>query len=204
MCAFFDLREGKRGQGAGPEDESGGGGSSRADEGAQVRSSAPMEPSLKTVFKNVKQQRVVSLYTISLNPSKEYEIGFAGSCSHVSLFDIRKFNSPFGYLCPRHLQDSSEHVTGIKYNWCGSELIATYNDEHLYSFDPELHIRGANSMTSGGTSKGSRKPALSSSSSSSSSSLQSSGAAGGGESKIEEEVKESKEDDNEEEEEEEE
>lgn len=41
-----------------------------------------------------------------------------------------------GRYCPRGLLGSSAHITGCAVNWCGSEVVATYNPSgEVYRFD---------------------------------------------------------------------
>ena len=42
-------------------------------------------------------------------------------------------------FCPSSLRGSHEHITGIKYNWCGSELLASFNDDDAFVFDRSAH-----------------------------------------------------------------
>ena len=81
-----------------------------------------------------------SIYCISVNPVKEYEIACSGESNAVSLYDARKFDTPFGHLMPRHLWGEDKHISGVKYNWSGTEILASYNDDDVYSFDIAQHM----------------------------------------------------------------
>jgi WD repeat-containing protein 42A len=77
---------------------------------------------VKTSFVDVKDKKC-SIYTVGVNPSKEYEIAIGGCNSHISLYDSRYFVKPFAFLCPTHLATSSANVTGLKYNYSGNFII---------------------------------------------------------------------------------
>jgi len=87
-----------------------------------------------------------SIYCISVNPFKEYEIACSGESSAIALYDTRAFAKPFGYLAPNHLRNEDRHVSGIKYDCTGRELIASYNDEDIYSFSIAEHIIATESL----------------------------------------------------------
>lgn len=63
----------------------------------------------------------------------------------MSLYDVRKFTEPVGYYSPDHLINarSSKHCSGVRYDHEGRTLIASYNDEDIYSFDVHQHLRSA-------------------------------------------------------------
>jgi len=88
-----------------------------------------------------------SIYCISVNPFKEYEIACSGESSAVAIYDTRAFTKPFGYLMPNHLREEDKHISGIKYDCTGRELIASYNDEDIYSFSVAEHLIAADSPT---------------------------------------------------------
>lgn len=64
----------------------------------------------------------------------------------VDDLDFCRFQDPIYYLCPDHLTTSSEHVTGIKYNYAGTTIVASYNDDDAYTMDTVAHTKF--SMTS--------------------------------------------------------
>lgn len=45
--------------------------------------------------------------------------------------------NPLKRFCPHHLQGhkSKPHITAAVYNYSGSEIVASYNDENIYLFD---------------------------------------------------------------------
>ncbi|CAH1262251.1 DCAF8 [Branchiostoma lanceolatum] len=93
--------------------------------------------------------RKLALYTIFTNPVNSHEFSVGGRDHWVRVFDKRKINPETneGVLkkfCPHHLVDSDikANITCLVYNHDGSELLASYNDEDIYLFDP-THSDGA-------------------------------------------------------------
>lgn len=101
-------------------------------------------PSLKIEFfagsssSNGSCGRLSSIYSVGVNPVREHEVAVAGTTAKVALFDLRQATAPFAVLCPKRLvrHMTHFHVTGVKYAHDGSSLLASYNDEHVYLFDP--------------------------------------------------------------------
>lgn len=86
------------------------------------------------------EDRKVALYTIFVNPSNSYEFAIGGRDHKIRIYDKRKIVENDGTLktfCPHHLLFSEirANVTCLVYNYNGSEILATYNDEDIYSFD---------------------------------------------------------------------
>ena len=81
-----------------------------------------------------------SIYCVSTNPQKNYEVIMGGSTTHLSLFDMRKFDQPVAYLCPANIASAAavSHVTGVKFDYAGKSVVASYNDEAVYS----MKVRG--------------------------------------------------------------
>eukprot|EP01041_Mallomonas_annulata_P005665 gene5665-11435_t len=84
---------------------------------------------------------VCSIYGLSINPFRPNQIALCGAASTVQTFDSRMSNTVGGYMSPHHLSRRSENITGIAYNYSGDSLVATYNDEHIYTFDTNVHVR---------------------------------------------------------------
>ncbi|XP_046648728.1 DDB1- and CUL4-associated factor 8-like isoform X2 [Daphnia pulicaria] len=86
-------------------------------------------------------ERKIALYSISTHPIDTTEFCVGGRDQFVRIYDRRHISSnsesaTVRKSCPRHLVDSSvrAHVTSAVYNFNGSELLASYNDEDIYSF----------------------------------------------------------------------
>jgi hypothetical protein len=75
------------------------------------------------------------IYCVSTNPQNPQQIVLGGSTSHLSLYDTRMFGSPVAYLCPERIINASRscHVTGVKFNFSGESVVASYNDEAVYT-----------------------------------------------------------------------
>ncbi|XP_046738316.1 DDB1- and CUL4-associated factor 8-like isoform X2 [Diprion similis] len=82
-------------------------------------------------------QSQVAIYSINSNPFNSNEFCLGGRDQYVRLYDKRKVSTPLYKLCPKHLKNnkSHAHVTSVKYNYNGSEIVASYNDEDIYLFD---------------------------------------------------------------------
>eukprot|EP01031_Cornospumella_fuschlensis_P036564 gene36565-44355_t len=71
-------------------------------------------PSLTLQLRLPNRRSPVSIYGIGSNPGNANEIGVAGSCSKVAIFDLRSPALPLRFLCPQHLEeDLSKHITGL-------------------------------------------------------------------------------------------
>ena len=82
----------------------------------------------------------MSVYSVSVNPVDTSVFAAGGSSNRAFLYDIRTQGS-LGSLCPSHLLSKGDHITCLKYSRNGCNLIASYNDEHIYSFDVSRHMR---------------------------------------------------------------
>lgn len=99
--------------------------------------------------------RKVALYTIDINPSNSMEFAVAGRDLWSRIYDSRKItqekgNGALKSFCPDHLKESdrfSPNITCLMYNYNGSELICSYNDEDIYLFNT-THSSGANHVHS--------------------------------------------------------
>ncbi|KAL1139797.1 hypothetical protein AAG570_006774 [Ranatra chinensis] len=83
--------------------------------------------------------RKISLYSIHSNPLTGNEICVAGEDYYVRIYDRRKIKSdgvaPLKFA-PRHfVQPYSVYVTCALFNYNGSEVIGSYNDDDIYLFD---------------------------------------------------------------------
>ncbi|XP_055340862.1 uncharacterized protein LOC129589944 [Paramacrobiotus metropolitanus] len=84
----------------------------------------------------------VPLYSIMSNPLNAHEFVVSGYGKYVRAYDMRKLDSdpskcqPILSLCPPLLQPKSSalSVSSAVYNYNGSEILATYNDFHIFLF----------------------------------------------------------------------
>ncbi|KAK4004382.1 DDB1- and CUL4-associated factor 8 isoform X1 [Daphnia magna] len=97
-------------------------------------------------------ERKIALYSISNHPIDTSEFCVGGRDQFVRVYDRRYVStdvesSLVSKSCPRHLLDSSvrAHVTSAVYNFNGSELLASYNDEDIYSFSSKS-VEGADAL----------------------------------------------------------
>ncbi|XP_012258390.2 DDB1- and CUL4-associated factor 8 isoform X2 [Athalia rosae] len=82
----------------------------------------------------------VAIYSVNSNPLNSNEFCLGGRDQYVRIYDKRKASSPLHKMCPKHLQTNKHHahVTCAKYNYNGSEIVGSYNDEDIYLFDTLL------------------------------------------------------------------
>ncbi|XP_062039123.1 DDB1- and CUL4-associated factor 8-like [Lepus europaeus] len=106
------------------------------------------QPASKVVVTKDRENKV-GLYTIHTNPTNTYEFAVGGQDEFVRIYDQRKIdeNQNDGILkkfCPHHLidYDSRTSITCLVYSHDGTELLASYNDEDIYLFNPS-HSDGA-------------------------------------------------------------
>ncbi|GFN86123.1 Ddb1- and cul4-associated factor 8-like [Plakobranchus ocellatus] len=84
----------------------------------------------------------VPLYSIHSNPCDSYQFCVGGRDHYIRVYDKRKISEQsdggvLKKLCPDHLvtSDLKANVTCAIYNYNGSEILGTYNDEDIYLFD---------------------------------------------------------------------
>lgn len=110
--------------------------------GIDLRKSTPDK--LVLVKENDKK---VPLYTIFINPTNSNEFAVGGRDHYVRVYD-RRFTSEESHavkkFCPHHLMNCEVRasVSCLVYNYDGSEILASYNDEDIYIFNSH-HSDGA-------------------------------------------------------------
>ncbi|XP_026668353.1 DDB1- and CUL4-associated factor 8-like isoform X2 [Ceratina calcarata] len=76
------------------------------------------------------------LYSVHSNPLSSNEFCVSGQFQFVKVYDRRNVSVPIYELCPKHLTENKNvHVTCALYNYNGTEILASYNDEDIYLFD---------------------------------------------------------------------
>ncbi|CAL1531774.1 unnamed protein product [Lymnaea stagnalis] len=87
-------------------------------------------------------EKKVPLYSIHSNPCDSRQFCVGGRDHYIRVYDKRKINEEIdgGVLksfCPDHLINSEikANVTCASFNYNGTEILATYNDEDIYLFD---------------------------------------------------------------------
>ncbi|CAI9723048.1 DDB1CUL4-associated and CUL4-associated factor 8-like isoform X1 [Octopus vulgaris] len=84
----------------------------------------------------------VPLYSIHSNPVNSFEFCVGGKDYYLRIYDKRKIadsvnDGVLKKFCPQHLIDSSikANATCACYNYNGTEVLGTYNDEDIYLFN---------------------------------------------------------------------
>nr|CAD7444906.1 unnamed protein product [Timema bartmani] len=94
---------------------------------------------------NVKEgERKISLYSIHSNPLNSNEFCVSGRDNFIRVYDRRNVSSVAKKFCPQHLSTTGPftHVTCAMYNYNGTEIIGSFNDEDIYLFDARGPDRG--------------------------------------------------------------
>jgi len=92
------------------------------------------------------KHRKVPLYSIFMNPTNMNEFAVGGRDQFARVFDRRKIleEKESGILkkfCPDHLKEQPAmhaNITCLVYNYDGTEILTSYNDEDIYLFDSTL------------------------------------------------------------------
>ncbi|PIA56734.1 hypothetical protein AQUCO_00700825v1 [Aquilegia coerulea] len=91
---------------------------------------------------------IIHLNTIAINPTNPNLFAVGGSDEFARVFDIRKykwdgsatFGQPADCFCPPHLiGDGQVGITGLAFS-DQSELLVSYNDEHIYLFTKDMGL----------------------------------------------------------------
>ncbi|KAG7197449.1 hypothetical protein KM043_013299 [Ampulex compressa] len=85
----------------------------------------------------------IQLYSVHSNPLNSNQFCVGGRSQAVRIYDRRKVSTPIYKLCPDHLVGNKHvHVTSAVYNYNGTEVVASYNDENIYLFDTVMPQTG--------------------------------------------------------------
>jgi WD repeat-containing protein 42A len=90
---------------------------------------------------------VVRLNTIVMNPMDAHYFAVGGSDEYARVYDVRRpcaraggADGPVNAFTPRHLAGSDQvHITCVAYS-LQEELLASYNDEHIYLFGKAMGL----------------------------------------------------------------
>ncbi|KYN32839.1 DDB1- and CUL4-associated factor 8 [Trachymyrmex septentrionalis] len=77
----------------------------------------------------------VLLTSIDSNPSNSNEFCVAGESWYVTAYDRRKVSEPLYKLGPYDVHEKCVFVKSAKYNYNGTEILASYNCKHLFLFN---------------------------------------------------------------------
>ncbi|XP_069687028.1 DDB1- and CUL4-associated factor 8-like isoform X2 [Periplaneta americana] len=84
-------------------------------------------------------ERKIALYSIHTNPLNNNEFCVSGRDNYVRIYDKRRVSdsTQLKKFCPRHLTNTGTftHVTCAVFNYNGTEVLGSYNDEDIYLFD---------------------------------------------------------------------
>lgn len=90
----------------------------------------------------------IRLNTIVIDPRSPNHLAVGGSDEYARVYDIRKFlwdessnpDTPVNLFCPNHLMKTRDiRITGLAYSNT-SELLVSYNDEHIYLFQKNMGL----------------------------------------------------------------
>lgn len=98
--------------------------------------------------KNKQLPNSIRLNAIVSDPTNPNYLALGGSDEYARVYDIRKcqwdessnLDIPVNMFCPKHLIEACNvHITGLAYS-NRSELLVSYNDEHIYLFQKNMGL----------------------------------------------------------------
>lgn len=103
------------------------------------------------LFQVREDNMVLPLYSVVAHPLDPKELMVAGRDKYVRIYDKRKSTKPIAMYCPSLFTDKSSnnkknfrlsmmHLTCAVYNYNGSEILGSYNDEDIYLFDTKNDV----------------------------------------------------------------
>jgi len=115
---------------------------------------------LRTPAAPVTVLREFPLYCIAMSPALPHLFVVGGAHSGALVYDIRRPDTHAAEFSPRHLRESSDHITGLvsahsplpmlclltsstpqSFDYRGDRLVSTYNDEDIYTFALSEHSK---------------------------------------------------------------
>ncbi|XP_034950582.1 DDB1- and CUL4-associated factor 8 [Chelonus insularis] len=94
------------------------------------------DPKPTLLLKVQEKYRHISLYSIHINPRNSDEFCTGGCSRTVKIFDRRRALPSLKKFTPQNLKkNTTVYVTCAVYNYNGTEIIASYNDDDIYLFD---------------------------------------------------------------------
>lgn len=113
---------------------------------SQVFSIDVREKTKKRLMGVKEKGRKVSLYSVHVNPLTGNEFCVSGEDHYIRIYDrryIKNGNADIKF-CPQHFdQPKTVYVTCAVFNYNGSEVMGSYNDDDIYLFDAK-HASGSN------------------------------------------------------------
>ncbi|KAL5581174.1 hypothetical protein UlMin_013616 [Ulmus minor] len=97
---------------------------------------------------NRQPRNSIGLNAIVIDPRNPHYLAVGGDDEYARLYDIRQCrenassisDKPVNTFCPRHLVETNNvHITGLAYS-NASELLVSYNDEHIYLFQKNMGL----------------------------------------------------------------
>jgi WD repeat-containing protein 42A len=91
------------------------------------------------------KHRKISLFSISAHPLESSKYAVSGRDQFVRVYDRRNEKTVLARFCPQELLQRNttiRYISCCTYNYNGSELLASYNDENIYLFDSSNHNLG--------------------------------------------------------------
>ncbi|XP_043708431.1 DDB1- and CUL4-associated factor 8-like isoform X4 [Telopea speciosissima] len=110
-------------------------------------------------FHDKSRYSIVHLNTIAIDPRNPNFFAVGGTDEYARLYDIRKYKwdgstdigQPADSFCPSHMiSDREAVITGLSFSY-QSELLVSYNDEHIYLFTRDMGL-GSNPIASSSSS----------------------------------------------------
>ncbi|XP_044733198.1 DDB1- and CUL4-associated factor 8 isoform X2 [Chrysoperla carnea] len=93
----------------------------------------------KVTYVMNKENKKIPLYSIHSNPLKSNEFCVSGHDESVVVYDQRFIPKDGASMktFQAKTKGTERHITASVYNYCGREILASYNDDDIYLFDSE-------------------------------------------------------------------
>lgn len=91
------------------------------------------------------KHRKIPLFSISAHPT-EMKYAVSGRDQFVRVYDRRNHKTLLARHCPSELLEKNKttrYISACVYNYNGTELLASFNDENIYLFDASNHTLGS-------------------------------------------------------------
>lgn len=91
------------------------------------------------------KHRKIPLFSITAHPT-EAKYAVSGRDQFIRVYDRRNHKSVLSRHCPTELLEKNttvRYISGCVYNYNGTELLGSFNDENVYLFDSSNHTLGS-------------------------------------------------------------
>lgn len=112
---------------------------SAGEDGCVISHDVRVSKPVKLLTVQSMDERKIALYSINSHPLNSHQFCVSGRDHVVRIYDQRKISPVMNSFFPGHIKKKSDvlglHVTCAMYNYNGTEILASYNDDDIYLFD---------------------------------------------------------------------